>query len=55
VRAEINSHQFDLASSGSPEFQAAAQRIHRLLFGAAGAQEPADAGTAAGPALAVHP
>jgi NitT/TauT family transport system ATP-binding protein len=55
VRAEINSHQFDLASSGSAEFQAAAQRIHRLLFGAAGAQEPADAGTAAGPALAVHP
>jgi NitT/TauT family transport system ATP-binding protein len=33
VRAEINSHQFSLASSGSPEFQAAAQRIHRLLFG----------------------
>jgi NitT/TauT family transport system ATP-binding protein len=33
VRAEINSHQFGLASSGSPEFQAAAQRIHRLLFG----------------------
>jgi NitT/TauT family transport system ATP-binding protein len=55
VRAEINSHQFDLASSGSAEFQAATQRIHRLLFGAAGAQEPADAGTAAGPALAVHP
>jgi NitT/TauT family transport system ATP-binding protein len=35
VRAEINSHQFGLASSGSPEFQAAAQRIHGLLFGAA--------------------
>jgi len=35
VRAEINSHQFGLASSGSPEFQAAAQRIHRLLFGEA--------------------
>jgi NitT/TauT family transport system ATP-binding protein len=34
VRAEINSHQFGLASSGSPEFQAASQRIHRLLFGA---------------------
>ncbi len=32
VRAEINSHQFDLYSSGSAEFQATAQRIHRLLF-----------------------
>lgn len=32
VRAEINSHQFDLHSSGSAEFQATAQRIHRLLF-----------------------
>jgi len=33
VRAELNSHQFDLASGGSAEFQAAAQRIHDLLFG----------------------
>jgi hypothetical protein len=33
VRAELNSHQFDLVSAGSAEFQAAAQRIHRLLFG----------------------
>ena len=32
VRAEINAHQFDLAASGSAEFQAAHQRIHRLLF-----------------------
>lgn len=32
VRAELNSHQFDLDSAGSPSFQAAAQRIHRLLF-----------------------
>ncbi len=32
VRAEINAHPFDLASSGSPAFQAAHQRIHRLLF-----------------------
>lgn len=32
VRAEVNSHQFDLASQGSAEFQATAQRIHRLLF-----------------------
>jgi NitT/TauT family transport system ATP-binding protein len=55
VRAEINSHQFDLASSGSPEFQAAAQRIHKLLFGEAEAQKAADADSAAAPqALAVH-
>lgn len=32
VRAEINSHAFDLHSTGSPEFQATAQRIHHLLF-----------------------
>ncbi|WP_284337459.1 ABC transporter ATP-binding protein [Comamonas sp. NoAH] len=32
VRAEINSHQFDLSSQGSAAFQATAQRIHRLLF-----------------------
>lgn len=32
VRAEINSEQFDLGSSGSVAFQATAQRIHRLLF-----------------------
>jgi NitT/TauT family transport system ATP-binding protein len=32
VRAEINSHQFGLHSTGSPEFQATANRIHRLLF-----------------------
>ncbi|WP_051443623.1 ABC transporter ATP-binding protein [Curvibacter gracilis] len=32
VRAEINSHAFDLHSAGSPDFQAAAQRIHHLLF-----------------------
>ncbi|WEF31519.1 ABC transporter ATP-binding protein [Pseudoduganella chitinolytica] len=37
VRAELNSHQFGLASGGSAEFQAAAQRIHGLLFDAAGA------------------
>jgi NitT/TauT family transport system ATP-binding protein len=54
VRAEINSHQFDLASSGSPEFQAAAQRIHKLLFGEAEAQEAADADAMAVQALAVH-
>lgn len=32
VRAEVNSHHFDLGSQGSEEFQATAQRIHRLLF-----------------------
>ena len=32
VRAEINSHHFNLASLGGVDFQAAAQRIHRLLF-----------------------
>jgi NitT/TauT family transport system ATP-binding protein len=54
VRAEINSHQFDLASSGGAEFQAAAQRIHGLLFGEEprhGQAEPTVAGQAA---LAVH-
>jgi NitT/TauT family transport system ATP-binding protein len=49
VRAEINSHQFGLASSGGPEFQAAAQRIHGLLFRAA--EQGAPAGTS--PAVAV--
>jgi NitT/TauT family transport system ATP-binding protein len=33
VRAEVNSHQFGLHSAGSAEFQGAANRIHRLLFG----------------------
>jgi len=32
LRAEINSHQFDLQSQGGAAFQATAQRIHRLLF-----------------------
>ena len=32
VRAEINSHQFDLHSLGGVGFQQTAQRIHRLLF-----------------------
>jgi NitT/TauT family transport system ATP-binding protein len=32
VRAEINSHEFDMRSHGGAAFQAAAQRIHRLLF-----------------------
>lgn len=42
VRAEINSHQFGLHSAGGAEFQAAASRIHHLLFGAgAGAQDGA--------------
>jgi len=41
VRAELNSHQFSLASAGSHEFQAATQRIHALLFGADDAAAPA--------------
>ncbi|CAN7774929.1 ABC transporter ATP-binding protein [Variovorax sp. LjRoot175] len=32
MRAEINSHGFTQASLGGSEFQAAAQRIHHLLF-----------------------
>ncbi|WP_117193130.1 ABC transporter ATP-binding protein [Rhizobium terrae] len=32
MRAEINSHEWDLQSGGSSEFQSAATRIHRLLF-----------------------
>ena len=32
LRAEINAHEWDLHSGGSPQFQAAANRIHRLLF-----------------------
>jgi NitT/TauT family transport system ATP-binding protein len=42
VRAEINSHQYDLKSLGGVDFQATAQRIHRLLFdeGDAPALEP---------------
>ncbi|RXZ32779.1 ABC transporter ATP-binding protein [Oxalobacteraceae bacterium CAVE-383] len=40
VRAEINSHQFDLHSAGSAAFQAASRRIHNMLF--AGGQEKPD-------------
>jgi NitT/TauT family transport system ATP-binding protein len=56
VRAELNAHQFGLASSGGAEFQAAAQRIHRLLFGDARPAMPADAPgeAAAVAAVAVH-
>ncbi|HBP29747.1 MAG TPA: sulfonate ABC transporter ATP-binding protein [Advenella kashmirensis] len=32
VRAELNSHQFNMDSAGSEQFQAATSRIHRLLF-----------------------
>ncbi|WP_409498774.1 ABC transporter ATP-binding protein [Pseudomonas fragi] len=32
VRAEINSHQYNLHSLGGAQFQHTAQRIHRLLF-----------------------
>ena len=32
VRAEINGHEWDMNSHGGRDFQAATQRIHRLLF-----------------------
>jgi NitT/TauT family transport system ATP-binding protein len=32
VRAEINSHQYDLQSLGGVSFQETARRIHHLLF-----------------------
>lgn len=50
VRAEIDSHRFGLASSGSAAFQAAAQRIHRLLFGDAQPAAPDPASPAGEPA-----
>nr|WP_314539079.1 ABC transporter ATP-binding protein [uncultured Massilia sp.] len=53
VRAEINSHQFGLHSAGGAEFQAAAARIHRLLFGDEGAPGAHD--DAAGTARKVQP
>ncbi|MDN8616056.1 ABC transporter ATP-binding protein [Variovorax ginsengisoli] len=37
MRAEINSHGFTLGSLGGSEFQAASQRIHRMLFEEEGA------------------
>ncbi|MEI2416555.1 ABC transporter ATP-binding protein [Orrella sp. JC864] len=40
MRAELNSHAWDLHSTGGADFQQAAQRIHRLLFEPA---PPADA------------
>ncbi|MDW3686559.1 ABC transporter ATP-binding protein [Cupriavidus sp. CV2] len=46
VRAELNSHQFDLASQGGAEFQATAQRIHHLLFDAAPHAAPSPPRTA---------
>ncbi|WP_343722179.1 ABC transporter ATP-binding protein [Herbaspirillum seropedicae] len=48
VRAEINSHQYDLSSLGGVGFQQTAQRIHRLLFDEGG---PSDAASAAVPTL----
>ena len=41
VRAEINSHQYDLKSLGGVGFQHTAQRIHRLLFDE-GDEQPVD-------------
>jgi NitT/TauT family transport system ATP-binding protein len=32
LRAEVNSHQYGLHSMGGADFQATAQRVHRLLF-----------------------
>ncbi|KAF1044895.1 MAG: Bicarbonate transport ATP-binding protein CmpD [Herbaspirillum frisingense] len=46
VRAEINSHQYDLTSLGGAGFQQTAQRIHRLLF------DESDASSAAATAAA---
>jgi NitT/TauT family transport system ATP-binding protein len=43
VRAELNSHDFDLASQGSADFQAATQRIHRLLFETPASEAPTTA------------
>ncbi|QDD62746.1 ABC transporter ATP-binding protein [Herbaspirillum seropedicae] len=48
VRAEINSHQYDLSSLGGAGFQQTAQRIHRLLFDEGG---PSDAASTAAPTL----
>ncbi|MBN8748362.1 MAG: ABC transporter ATP-binding protein [Variovorax sp.] len=42
MRAEINSHAYGLKSLGGDDFQATAQRIHRLLF----EHEPDQGGTA---------
>jgi NitT/TauT family transport system ATP-binding protein len=39
MRAEINAHHFDLHSTGGADFQAAARRIHHLLFEEAPAAE----------------
>ena len=51
VRAELNSHQFGLDSGGGAEFQAAVDRIHRLLFGASAADAPAREQEGAGQAV----
>ena len=43
VRAEINSHQYNLHSLGGLEFQHTARRIHRLLFDEADTGNPEQA------------
>lgn len=43
VRAEINSHAFDLHSQQGPAFQQTARRIHRLLFEEGAVEVPAAA------------
>ena len=40
VRAEVNSAEFDLSSTGGVAFQQTAQRIHRLLFNETPVQAP---------------
>ena len=54
VRAEINSHQFGLHSPGGAEFQAAAGRIHDLLFGASARQGAVEAEVEDEAGRAVH-
>jgi NitT/TauT family transport system ATP-binding protein len=54
VRAELNSHQFGLHSPGGAEFQAAATRIHGLLFGTATVAAADDAAALDGHTRAVR-
>jgi NitT/TauT family transport system ATP-binding protein len=47
VKAELNCHEFDLSSTGSPAFQATAQRIHTMLFADTVEPPPSEAERAA--------
>ncbi|MDR9837683.1 ABC transporter ATP-binding protein [Herbaspirillum huttiense] len=51
VRAEINSHQYDLSSLGGVGFQQTAQRIHRLLFDEGGEAGETSAASTAAPVI----